>query len=162
MGFHCADIASNYLIRDFMLETFEQGVFPALDLTNKLLQLVDKDLWNLIELSGGQPTFALSWIITWFSHDIENFSRVQRIFDACLATHPLFCTYMTVAQMVLAREKLIDHEMPEISGHIVFKEMKDNQEFQIEEAIELASILFDMYPPSEVLQLIKKENEMLE
>ena len=69
---------------------------------------------------------------------------------------------MTVAQMVLAREKLIDHEMPEISGHIVFKEMKDNQEFQIEEAIELASILFDMYPPSEVLQLIKKENEMLE
>lgn len=37
LGFHCANIASNYLIRDFMMETLELGVFPALDLTSKLI-----------------------------------------------------------------------------------------------------------------------------
>lgn len=37
LGSKCAEIASNYMIKDFMLSTFEVGVFPALDLTNKLL-----------------------------------------------------------------------------------------------------------------------------
>ena len=97
LGYYCAKIASNYLIRDFMNETFESGVLPALDLTSKLIQLIDIDLWNLIEQSGGQPNFAVSWILTWFSHDIDHFEKVQLIFDACLATHPLFNCYITVA-----------------------------------------------------------------
>ena len=53
LGFHCADIATNYVIRDFMYSNFEVGVFPALDLTNKLLELIDRDLYDLVELSGG-------------------------------------------------------------------------------------------------------------
>jgi hypothetical protein len=53
LGYHCANIASNYLIKDFMLVNFELGVFPALDLTNKLLELIDNDLFELVELIGG-------------------------------------------------------------------------------------------------------------
>lgn len=45
LGYKCAEIASNHMIKDFMLSTFEQGVFPALDMTNKLLQLIDEDCW---------------------------------------------------------------------------------------------------------------------
>ena len=37
LGFHCCNIASNYYIRDYMYPSFETGVFPALDLTNKLI-----------------------------------------------------------------------------------------------------------------------------
>jgi CheY-like chemotaxis protein len=44
-----------------------------------------------------------------------------------LATHPLFGTYIIVAQLVISRRALLDHEMPEISGFEVFKEMKNNQ-----------------------------------
>lgn len=80
-----------------MLSTFEQGVFPALDMCNKLLQLIDDDLWQLVEQIGGQPTYSLSWILTWFSHDIDEYKKVELVFDACLATHPLFCCYITVA-----------------------------------------------------------------
>jgi len=110
-----------------MLDTFEIGVFPALDLANKLLDLIDHDLWELVELTGGQPTFALSWILTWFSHDIDELEKVQLVFDACLATHPLFCVYLAVSQMILSRDALIEYEVPEISGFVVFKEMRDNQ-----------------------------------
>lgn len=53
LGFYCADIASNYLIRDYMYKTMEQGALPALDLSNKLLHLVDVELWEIIEESGG-------------------------------------------------------------------------------------------------------------
>jgi hypothetical protein len=38
LGFYCADAASRYLIRDYLLETFEQGVIPALHLVMKLLK----------------------------------------------------------------------------------------------------------------------------
>lgn len=76
LGYHCADIATNYVIRDFMYPNFEIGVFPALDLSNKLLQLIDKEMYELVEEGGGQPTYALSWILTWFSHDIDDLSIV--------------------------------------------------------------------------------------
>lgn len=76
LGHHCANIASNYFIKDFMRKTFEQGVFPALDLAAKLLQLTDLELWNSVELCGGQPTYALSWLLTWFSHDIDELGKV--------------------------------------------------------------------------------------
>lgn len=97
LGYKCAEIATNYLIKDYMLSTFEQGVFPTLDLTNKLLNLIDQDLWQTVENIGGQPSYALSWILTWFSHDISDLSKVQLVYDAILATHPLFCCYITVA-----------------------------------------------------------------
>jgi hypothetical protein len=41
LAFHCAEMATKYFIADFCMETFETGVFPALDLCNKLLSLVD-------------------------------------------------------------------------------------------------------------------------
>ena len=59
-----------------MYPNFEIGVFPALDLTNKLLELIDKEMYDLVELGGGQPTYALSWILTWFSHDIDDLTKV--------------------------------------------------------------------------------------
>ena len=103
LGYHCANIASNYLIKDFMLTNFELGVFPALDLTNKLLELIDYDLFELVELIGGQPIYALSWLLTWFSHNIDDLKKVQLVYDAILATHPLFGTYIIVAQLVISR-----------------------------------------------------------
>jgi hypothetical protein len=54
-----------------MLEKMEMGLFPALNITSKLIELIDEDLFSLIEESGGQPNFAVSWILTWFSHDID-------------------------------------------------------------------------------------------
>ena len=59
-----------------MLKNFELGIFPALDLTNKLLELIDIDLWELVEMIGGHPMYALSWMLTWFSHDLDDFKKV--------------------------------------------------------------------------------------
>ena len=86
-----------------MHEKFEVGVIPAFNWIQKLIQIYDPELYELIIESGGQPNFSLSWILTWFSHDIDNFEMVQLIFDACLATHPLFICYLTVAQIVLSK-----------------------------------------------------------
>ncbi len=76
LGYYCAEAASRYLIRDYMLESFEGGVIPALRLVLKLLKFLDQELFEKIELAGGHPTFTLSWILTWYSHDLHNFPHV--------------------------------------------------------------------------------------
>jgi hypothetical protein len=37
LGFYCAEAASRFYIRDYMLKTFEEGVIPALALVAKLV-----------------------------------------------------------------------------------------------------------------------------
>ena len=93
-----------------MLKTFEDGIIPLLTLLMKLLEQFDPDIYEMVENGVmGQPTFTLSWILTWFSHDIEKFSDVQRVFDACLASHPLYVIYMAVA-IILLNSQAIENE----------------------------------------------------
>jgi len=49
LGFYCAEAASRFLIKDFMLESFETGIIPALNLLMKLLQKVDEEVYEMIE-----------------------------------------------------------------------------------------------------------------
>ena len=44
-----------------------------------------------------QPFFAISWLLTWFAHVVEDWDTIVRIFDSCLASHPLFPIYIAVA-----------------------------------------------------------------
>ena len=76
LGFYCADIASRYYIRDSMLENFEPGVIPALKLMMRILEKADQECYDIISAGGDIPTFALSWFLTWFSHDIDDFGLV--------------------------------------------------------------------------------------
>jgi hypothetical protein len=41
--------------------------------------------------------FALSWLITWFAHVINDPDSIFRIFDFFLATHPLMPIYFGAA-----------------------------------------------------------------
>ena len=74
MGFYCAEASSRFIIRDYMLETFDRGVIPCLHLLMKLLEKLDKEIYEAIKYASPEPTFALSWILTWFSHDLNSFS----------------------------------------------------------------------------------------
>lgn len=47
-----------------------------------------------------EPFFALSWIITWFSHDVRDTSLVKRLYDFFISSHPLMSVYMSVAMMI--------------------------------------------------------------
>jgi hypothetical protein len=47
-----------------------------------------------------EPFFALSWVITWFSHDIRDTALVKRLFDAFIVSHPLFPLYLSAAMIL--------------------------------------------------------------
>lgn len=59
----------------------------------------------------------------------------------------------------MSKQALLEHEMgPEISGFVVFKEMRDNQQFNIEEAISIAHGYFKKHSPESVFKMIAKDN----
>jgi hypothetical protein len=59
-----------------------------------------------------QPFFCLSWILTWFAHDIRDTAAVKRLFDVFLVSHPLMPMYMSVAMVIhpLNRREVLQTE----------------------------------------------------
>lgn len=72
-------------------------VTKTLPLIFSLLEKVDVELYEFLSQSGVQSFFALSWVLTWFSHDIRNVQKIARVFDVMLCSHPLFSLYLSAA-----------------------------------------------------------------
>jgi hypothetical protein len=43
------------------------------------------------------PYYALSWILTWFSHDFEQYEKVVRLFDVFISSEPIMLIYIASA-----------------------------------------------------------------
>mmetsp|Transcript_37189 Transcript_37189/g.90216 ORF Transcript_37189/g.90216 Transcript_37189/m.90216 type:complete len:986 (-) Transcript_37189:201-3158(-) len=65
-----------------------------------LLSKLDVDVHDHLLDADMEPFFCLSWIITWFAHDVRDTDLVKRLFDVFLVSHPLFPVYMSLAMMV--------------------------------------------------------------
>ena len=80
MGYYASTSISHYFVRDYLRPSFEKGVIPALNLLMKIVQSEHPTIYEKIKFIE-MPTFAVSWIITWFSHDLDDMNEVYRIFD---------------------------------------------------------------------------------
>lgn len=54
----------------------------------------DAELFLFLERSEIQPYFALSWVVTWMSHVIDELSLVARLFDTLINLHPMLMLYV--------------------------------------------------------------------
>lgn len=59
-----------------------------------------------------EPFFALSWVITWFAHEIRDTELTKRLFDFFLVSHPLMPLYVSVAMIThpLNRQDVLQTE----------------------------------------------------
>ncbi|CAB37599.1 GTPase-activating protein gyp10 [Schizosaccharomyces pombe] len=88
-----------YRLRDFMLPTLD-GTVKQLQLILAVIKARDPTLYEYLIKADIQCYFALSWLITWFAHDVSDISVVCRLFDFFISSHPLTVVY-TCAQVVL-------------------------------------------------------------
>lgn len=61
--------------------------------------MADPELAALSDELSLPPYYALSWFITWFSHDMPGLDAAARLFDLFLAVHPLMPLYVGAAAM---------------------------------------------------------------
>ena len=85
--------------RDAMRTDFMQLQTAIRLLLMPLISYFDREVHEFLLDCDMEPFFALSWIITWFSHDIRDTALVTRLFDAFIVSHPLLPLYMTVAMV---------------------------------------------------------------
>jgi hypothetical protein len=87
-------------LSDAMSSDFTSLILALRLLIFPMLHNFDPELHAFLVKSKVEPFFALSWVITWFSHDIRNVETASRLVDAFIASHPLLPVYMSVALLL--------------------------------------------------------------
>ncbi|CAI2371134.1 unnamed protein product [Moneuplotes crassus] len=150
MAFHVSISISNYFIKDFFKFSFDKGINPALMLMMKIIQVTHKEVYEKISFLE-IPPFAVSWIITWFSHNLNSSEDICRIFDYCTASHPTASIYLAAATMIHNKDKLEDLEEGDIASlHLIFQKLGTDN-FDLEKIVALTEDLMKTYPPEDLL-----------
>ena len=149
MSYQCAEL----FIKDSMRKSFEEGVTIEMNLIYKLLEQVDPRLNTklqkiyTVETDVNSPMFSLSWVLTWLSHNIYCFEKLCRVFDFCLASHPLAPVYLAASIICKQKDQIMScNEMPEIHQHF-----HDLSKIDVEEVCELSIRLMRKFEPSKLV-----------
>ncbi|RUS22066.1 hypothetical protein BC938DRAFT_475290 [Jimgerdemannia flammicorona] len=95
------------------------------------------------------PYYALSWILTWYSHDLKDMNKVSRLFDLFLASTPLMPIYVA-AMIVLSRKKELLELDPDLA-HTVLADFPQGAD--MDELVHGAVELEKRWPPLELQKL---------
>lgn len=136
-------------IRDFMLLSLSPSI-AHLNLLPTILDAVDPKLCR--HLSQTQPFFALAATLTLYSHDIQEYGDIARLFDFLLAQPAVVSIYFFAVIVLSRREELfeIPAEEPEMLHSILSKLPKP---LDLEELISKTMMIFNDYPPEKLPSL---------
>jgi hypothetical protein len=91
--------------------THLKSKFPLiLSLLKRVLQAADPEIAKFSATISPVPTlpfFALSWILTLFSHDVDTLEPIQRMFDFLLSRNPISAIYLAVAIIVAKKPQML-------------------------------------------------------
>ena len=150
LGFHASLSLSHYYMRDYLRSTFEKGVIPALNLMMKIIQGTNPHVYEKISFLE-MPTFAVSWIITWFAHDLEDPNDMYRIYDYCIASHPATVIYMAAATVIYNKDMLLEMEEDDMATvHMIFQKL-GSENFELEDILKITHKLMKEYPVDSLL-----------
>lgn len=102
--------------------------------------------------------FCLSWLITWYSHVMENLKIILRLYDLFIASDPLMPIYLAaIIVSEKAQEVLnIDCDMAMLHTVITKFPSKIEDSEKVEEYIQLALNLYDEHPPKALPAMAEK------
>ncbi|WVQ75403.1 hypothetical protein IAR50_005024 [Cryptococcus sp. DSM 104548] len=105
----CVEVLCLTRVRDAMGSGME-GMMGLLKLLQNLLSHADPSLYRLtssISPSGSLPFFALSWVLTLFSHDVDGLETISRIFDWGLGRNPQWVVYLSAAILITNKPQIL-------------------------------------------------------
>ncbi|CCM06012.1 uncharacterized protein FIBRA_08255 [Fibroporia radiculosa] len=113
----CAEKISLHRVRDSMGLSLEP-VVGLLRVLKRLLHEVDSEFASILERTAPLPYFALSNILTLFSHDVPTLPLIQHIFDYLLCRHPIAIVYLVAAVTLSRRDEVCQMEKEGEDGSI--------------------------------------------
>ena len=91
-------------------------------------------------------SFAISWVLTWFSHDLEKVTVVCRIFDFLLCSSPIMSVYLISALLIRHRDSILTIDLDDIVHMYRFLSKDMLMSVPIEQVIEGAVSLYNSFP----------------
>jgi hypothetical protein len=86
---------------------------------------VDKELGDFLSSLNMPLTFALPWILTWFSHSIDDIAVISRLFDILLVTPcPLFPVYVAAFVILSQRDQVLAKSDDYTDVHCYFQVLR--------------------------------------
>ena len=73
----------------------------TLNLLMKVIKEINPDVSDSLEEICESPYFALPWIITWFTHNIDSISLQYRIFDYLICSHPIAVFVLSATVIII-------------------------------------------------------------
>eukprot|EP01137_Pigoraptor_chileana_P004552 Opistho-2@46346 len=147
-AFAMLEVLCHAHLRDFMGRSLD-GATRQLSLLLPLIQCQDPRLADHIMSSGIPPHFALSWVITWYSHVVEDMDTLERLFDVFIASHPLVPIYVAAALVIHRRSDVLAAEAEFSEMHGLLSKMPKS--FPAETLIAKAKEFFAAHPPAALL-----------
>jgi len=140
-------VATTFL-RQYIMEGPEQLSFASMDCILQIIRRHDDALDGLLSSleSVHLLSFFVSWVLTWFAHEVESLSVIARIYDYCLCHHSA-ALYLSAALVLYLRGGLLAEVDDDLSLH-VFLQNIEWQSIDWEPVIESAEMLQSRYPPS--------------
>ncbi|KAG1460082.1 hypothetical protein G6F55_004378 [Rhizopus delemar] len=84
-----------------------EPVMKQLTIIDTIVRLEDNELHEFITEAGVLPYYALSWVITWCSHDLDDLEQITRLFDLFLTCNPFTVIYFAAAVVLSRRQGIL-------------------------------------------------------
>ncbi|PWZ01843.1 hypothetical protein BCV70DRAFT_171162, partial [Testicularia cyperi] len=104
-----AERLSLHLIRDSMTNDL-QPIMGQLKILRNLLRACDAQMAELSERASALPFFALPWLLTLFTHDLEDIAVSQRVMDFLLAYGPASAIYLCAAVILAKKDDIVSQD----------------------------------------------------
>lgn len=146
---------------DSHFKTFMQ---PTMNETQEFLALIpviiglhDRKVQDFLEKAEVGTIFALSWVITWFSHVIQEESDVEMIFNFLEGEDPHMVLYLCASIVIYKRDKLMELE-PEMSTvHHYLCQIPRKEKLPLDDLIKKTQTSFNRWSPEVVKQRLDNQ-----
>lgn len=121
-------MASTFL-KDYIMNSSSELNFNALKSIFKIIEKEDDEIYQLFTSIDSVYilSFAVSWILTWFAHDIKSISIISRIYDYCLSSHESISLYLSASLLIYFKKELLDNVCDDVSLHLFFSKLNWKQ-----------------------------------
>ncbi|KAJ1645433.1 GTPase-activating protein gyp8 [Coemansia asiatica] len=104
-----AKMTALFLVRDAMSSDLE-NVLQQLRLLYVLVKMISPEIHDMLTELDVPAFFAISWVLTWFAHDLDDFSTICRIYDFLITMPPMQAVYMAAAMIKRNEECILAYE----------------------------------------------------
>lgn len=151
LTFSCIEALALYFIRDDMRENFD-SVMELMRLVFVVIEKVDFELYQYLTATKAEPFFTISWLLTWFAHDISHMQDIARLYDAILCSHPIYIIYLCSSFTMYYRSALMSKERDFGSVQNFFVKAPTVLGVPLEDIIRDADTIYSLFPEDELVR----------